>query len=363
MRKLSSLTNRTNTSLPARHATAHDLCFTIHDVMTKLLICGRNASVFQMSFALQDEADRLAFEQMDVFEWLDMSGRVDERADLLVTTVFPAVLSDMLHFIYESLETSRKGKLTIAYALLRKPLQESLSLLEYVVVDRAEFASRLAVNPVLLEGRAAGGVEQHNKRIQNVLDVLREQDRFDASYIAQLCYDNKSNDSFDGICQKAIHLFTKAPAILTEPMNINFIFSDIESAMTQWDYLYSRLPYLMVYMHLIVEYICGTIVKTDHVYVDDINRRISALVLLWWETVFPPYREAHLESFVDKTRSWLHLHCEKAGYRSPNRRDLIKMADTGAYPGEARASVAQRNLKYRLDAAACGSLGKPASEE
>jgi hypothetical protein len=325
--------------------------------MTQLLASGENASAFNMTFEFRDEADRSAFEKAnDAFEWLEQSRRVDEREALLVTTVFPAVLSDMLHCFYEALEVSRKGKLAIAFMLVRKPLQESLFLLESVIADRSDFAKKLSTDPVKLWSQTAGGVEVHAKRIQKVLDVLKEGHRFDAEYLAQLRYDKKAQDGFDGVCNKAMHLFTSHEAIRTEPLNINFIFSGMDSKLTQWSYFYSRLPYLLVYMHRIVEHVCATILPTDPVYLQDMDRRISALVLLWWDTVGSPYDEPHLENFVLKTRDWLFEHCREAGYRPPSRPDLVKMADTGAYPGESQAKLAKRNMHFTLAAAASGSL-------
>lgn len=118
---------------------AHQLCFIVHDVMTQLLVSGEKASAFSMTFNFRDEEDRAAFEKADdIFVWLEQSRRVDEQAAFLVTTVFSAVLSDMLHCFYEALEVSRKGKLTFSFMLVRKPLQESLYLLESVLADRSD---------------------------------------------------------------------------------------------------------------------------------------------------------------------------------------------------------------------------------
>jgi hypothetical protein len=357
MRRYSSLTRRTNTHLPAAFRAAHQLCFIVHDVMTHLLVSGERASAFTTAFEFRDEADRLAFEEADdVFVWLEQSRRVDERITLLITTVFPRVLSDMLHCFYEALETSRKGKLTLAFMLVRKPLQESLFLLESVIADPRDFAEKLIVDPVKLWSQGAGGVEVHTKRIKKVLDLLGEGNRFDAEYIAQLRYDKTAQDGFDGICNKAMHLFTNHPAIRTEPLNINFIFSTIDSMRTQWSYLYSRLPYLLFYMHRIVEHVCASIAPTLPDYLWDMDRRISALILLWWDTVEPPYAEPHLEDFVLKTRDWLVDHCRAAGYRAPRRRDLPKMASTGAYPGEPANKIAERNRLFTIAAAVTGSL-------
>ena len=86
------------------------------------------------------------------------------------------------------------------------------------------------------------------------------------------------------------------------------------------------------------------------------DRRISALVLLWWDTVEPHYAEPHLENFVLKTRDWLSEHCREGGYHAPRPRDLAKMANTGAYPGEPQAETDERVRQFSLAAAASGSL-------
>ena len=356
MLQFSSFMDRRNTHLPESYWTAHQLCFIIHDVMTQALVSGEKCSVFRTTFKFRDDADHAAFEKADdVFVWLEQSRRVDERAALLVTTAFPAVLSDILHCFYEALETSRKAKLTISFMLVSKPLQESLYLLESVIADRSDFAEKLTFDPVKLWSQTGGGVEVHAKRIQKVIDALGEGDRFNAEYIAQLRYDKKAQDGFDGICNKAMHLFTNHDAIRTEPLNINFIFSGMDAKLTQWSYLYSRLPYLLAYMYCIVEHVYASIIPTDPVYLQDMDRRISALVLLWWETIEPPYKEPHLEKFVLTTRYRLFEHCREAGYRLPNRLDLETMADTGAFPDEPQAKVAERNLRYSQAAEVSGS--------
>ena len=98
----------------------------------------------------------------------------------------------------------------------------------------------------------------------------------------------------------------------------------------------------------------ASIALTHPVYLWDMDRRISALLLLWWETIDPPYDEARLRDFVENTRDWLNEHCRSAGYRTPGRRDLFKMADTGAYPGETRDKIAERHREFARAAATAG---------
>jgi quinol monooxygenase YgiN len=203
----------------------------------------------------------------------------------MVAVVFPAILSDMLHCVYEVLETSRKAKLNVSYMLLRKPIQENLYVLEAVIADRAGFARKLTEDPIQLWSQGAGEREAHTINIATVLKVIGDDGRFDAGYLAQLRYDKSTEDGFDGICNKAIHLFTSHPAIATEKLNINFIFSDWESKETQWAYIYSRLPYLLAYAYQIVEYVCAGISPTAPEYLDEVQRRIAAHAILWGQTL------------------------------------------------------------------------------
>ncbi|WP_147306427.1 hypothetical protein [Methylovirgula sp. 4M-Z18] len=362
MDEYSSLSNRTNTRLPADHWAAHQLCFVIHDVMLQSLISGRQASIFSGHIKFRDEEDRASFEgATDIFDWLENSNREDDRADLLVNLVFPNLLGDMFDCLYEALETSRKGKLTVSFMLLRKPLQECLFLLESMVIDRHDYAGKLATNPLQLWSQRGHDLDAHTKRITKVLEILGESERFDANFLAQLRYDKSAPDGFDGVCNKAMHLFTGHKAIQTAPLNVNFIFSEYNEKLTQWAYLYSRLPYLLAYLHCVVEHIYATIALTTPAYIEDMNRRIAALVVLWWEGVKPPHDEPRLHTFFHHTQAWLHNHCSKQGYRPPGHADLLRMADSGAYPGEAEDEVAERQQQFVQAAISCGSAQQETS--
>ncbi len=335
--------------LPESYDIAHDMCFVIHDVIVAILKSGEEGSFFNSKINFEDDADRISFENSkDVFDWLENKNRIEDRAEILKRTVLPAVLSDMMHCIYEALETSRNAKLNISYMLIRKPIQESLYLLEALVVDKFDFSEKLATEPLKLRAQKVGGVDVHYQRIQKVLEKIGENHRFDASYLAQIRYDKSKEDSFDGICNHAMHLFTEHEAIRTDPLNINFIFSGWESKLTQWSYLYSRLPYVLFYIHRVVEYVVADIAPTDPEYLHDVDRRISALTLLWWEYLEDDYKTEQSEKLVKETRNWLNAHCLSVGYSSPNEGDLIKMSSSGAYPSESIVKVKIRNLRYSL---------------
>jgi len=354
--KFPSIESRTGTFLPTKYWLAHEFCFFLHDVMARLLVSGERASIFTVPFTLKNEDEAEALEKADdIFDWIEQYRSPQEKAAVLATHSFPAVLSDMLHFIYEALETSRKAKLIVSYTLLRKPIQESLYVLEAVSMDREEFSQKLSEDPLKLWSQGAGGRDAHVKNIATVLNALGGDGQFNADYLAQLRYDKSADDGFDGICNKALHLFTGHKAIATEKMNINFVFSNWDSKETQWAFLYSRLPYVLAYTCQIVEHICSDIRKTVPEYLDEIQRRTAAFAILWGPTIDDDYHTPHLETFVAKNRLWLDLHCQKLGFRIPTENDLIQMIATGKMPGESRWTRWRRTRQFQIRAEASES--------
>ncbi|CAD6880282.1 hypothetical protein [Methylomonas albis] len=319
--------------------------------MVQILRSGEEGGFFITTIDLLEDEDQELSKANDIFVWLANKNRTNDRANILVSMIFPAVLSDALHCVYEALECSRKAKLGISYMLIRKPLQENLYILESIILDKLSFAETLAIDSLKLRHKNAGGVEGHRKRISQVLNILGEEKRFDPLYLAKLRYDKSFEDSFDGICNLAMHLFTEHPKIRTDNLNINFIFSGWDQKLTQWAYLYSRLPYLLFYMHLLVEYITERIAPTSKEYLDDISRRISASIILWWECLDEQYQSTQLKVFFQETEKWLNLHCLENGFPTPSTDDLQSMSKIGSFPGEPTFAAEKRNTKYYLHAA------------
>lgn len=342
--------NKTIQRLPEQFDIAHKLCFTIHDILLQALESGDKAEIFKHTIAFDSEIGKRELDNSeDIFTWLENENRLEDRAKILKTTVLPAVLSDMLHCIYEALKTSEKAKLSVSYMLIRKPIQESLYLLESLVLDELNFAELMANDPLKLRPKNAGSVIAHQNRIEKVLKIINSSPCLNASYIAQLRYDKSSDDSFDGICNLAMHLFTENRYIKTEQLNINFIFSGWNQKLSQWSYLYSRLPYLLLYIHKVVEYLIQSIVPTSQMYLDEMHRRISALIILWGCTIKKSYKEAAaLETLFLDTETWINKHCQKSGYRVPNHKDLQRMAETGEYPNESLLSRGKRKIAYKI---------------
>ena len=357
---MNSLKGKSGTThLPKEFVHGHELCFLLHDYLAQIVVSAEQQGLLVERMVLRDDADRAALASADdVFAWLDATDRKVERAAVFRRVVAHRLLSDALHFVYEALESSRKAKLTVTYALLRKPLQESLFALEAIALDLDVFARDFVEDVLRLRSQKFGGAAAHTARIEKLVSEIDGGARFSAQYLAQLRYDKNAEDGFDGSCNKATHLITSADALRTEPMNLNFIFSDWDAKLSQWRFLYTRLPYLLEYMRCVVEHIYAEISPTDPAYLADLTARRNAGIILWSTGVSEDYRTEELRVFVEAARRDMKRDALARGSRIPSLRELERLRTHGAWPGESSLLVRARHLRYAALAAVSRRLAR-----
>lgn len=331
-------------TLPKVYEKNHHLCFLLHNIMTDIIVSGEKNKAFD-TYLPQSGLEPTS-DQECLIDSLQRADRDDERNTVIFSTAFPAILSDMMHCIYESLSAASKGKMSVAFMLIRKPIQESLFVLEEMLLDKKNFVRNLEEKQSHLEPRAVGSIDGHNERIANILESLGVKGVLDPGYIVQLRYDKSSEDSFDAISNKAMHLFTNHPSIKTENLNINFIFSGIKGLRSQWDYYYSRTPYLLFYMYLVIEHVLEQIAVTPEEYKLDMMRRISSNYVLASATIQQRYVTEQNNQLVNGLLGWLIQHCSEHNYPEPELGDLEKMALDGSFPKETQNSIRERAIVF-----------------
>ncbi|WP_332706212.1 hypothetical protein [Plesiomonas shigelloides] len=268
--------------LPDEFQDAHTTCMYMHDVMVEFLRSGEEKGAFYQEVSLEDHeiASLATVDDHDILDWLEKNGKFAHRDLVIRTLVLPAVLSDMLHCIFEALKTAEKGKMAVSFMLLRKPIQENLYLLEAMVINEVDFVLKLSEDPLFLRPKNGGGPDGHAKRIGKVLDRIGLINLINPEYLAELRYQKSSYDSFDRVCNQATHLFTEHKSIKTELLNINFVFSGAEQIYSQQRYLYTRLPYILCYTYYLFEYIASQVCPSPQEYIENINRRVMAYFLI-----------------------------------------------------------------------------------
>ena len=96
-----------------------------------------------------------------------------------------------------------------------------------------------------------------------------------ASDIYDFIFEYSNSDSLINMSNKALHpSTTRNKNNKTEIQNINFVFSTKESHISQWDYLYRRLPFLLMYLNEVLECVIFNHLKIENkIYIDRIAER------------------------------------------------------------------------------------------
>src|SRR5512135_2054302 len=120
--------------LPEQFQFSHEYALYLSDMLTSIVVEGERARIFEVEFALASEGQATeidGFSSEALLDWLASPGHEDVVAQVLFRQSIVALLVDFCHFVFEGLSCSRKGKLTVAYVLFRKPFKDSLFYLEW----------------------------------------------------------------------------------------------------------------------------------------------------------------------------------------------------------------------------------------
>lgn len=232
---------------------AHEYCLFLHDILVRLVVEGETKQIFRHRFNLASEADGEQIAQNsgdELVEWMKENGYDAVWREVARKHICVALLSDFCHFVYEALQCSRKGKLTVTFALLRKPLKENLFYFEWMLADPTDFADRFHIAPA--DGKSSLPLptdlskERRLEIVSGAMAKTKTGGYASPEFIYELRYDKKCAYGFEELFQKATHLITTF-TVYTEAENLNFIFSGDNERMTQWQGLYALLPIILMH--------------------------------------------------------------------------------------------------------------------
>lgn len=319
-----------NTHLPIELHDSYRLCMILHDEMLKLILNGIENNCFSINIPLNEKLKNdLNKSESHILNWLEKNNFITEKSLTISLVVLKATIEDMLLCLYESLEMARKGKMSLAFILIRKPIQENIFLVEDIILSFEEFSQKLENNPQKLHGTKfhtgenQKKMEAYTERTRKVLEETGGENLFNPSYIAQLRYDKSSEDSFDRICNKSMHLFTTAPSIKTEHMNINMVFSQLPQITTQFHFYFSRSVYLFSYIYHLVSFLGDQICPTSDEYKIHMKNVIGALTKMWFSQLSDRYKNTDIENFAH--------NITKQFQNDLPYRDCIEIIKTGKY--------------------------------
>jgi hypothetical protein len=271
--------------LPERFQFSHDYCLYLHDRLVRFLTHGESTRAFRVTLKFESEESAREFAEHDptrLFDFLERHQHIDTIGELLLKGLFPALLSDFCHFVFESLSCSRKAKLTVAYALLRKPLRENLHYLEWLLVDPSGFLTTFYnEEPSQFAIDQSHDPQRRKDLISRAVTSLPHIEGFDAEWIYDARYNKNAHFSFDALSNQAIHLITTRPSIRTARQNFNFLFSNQEALESQWLHIYTVLPYLLRYTVEICEVLMTLVMKEPMDDFEEVSLHRSIGFLAW----------------------------------------------------------------------------------
>lgn len=295
--------------VPPRHWKAHEFCFFLHDSLVQLLVEYESSGAhnwvteaFQTILAERGIKDG----KIDILSFMKEHNLVEPYRHHLISHLVLALTSDMLHFLYEALSCFEKRKFSVAFSLLRKPLKENLLFLSWLLGNEDDFLERFAAhNYQTLNGV---GKDRQIEIFAAAIKKLATADAFDANLIRDIIYSKNHDAGFEPIWQRATHLITSQGELLkTKDYTINFIF---ESPTTEhyFDRLYSKLPYLLIFVTQVTLECFGLILKVN-------EKTFSHLVITTmgcYEALFLRSRSQPIARMLNKTlESFLKcIHCE-----------------------------------------------------
>lgn len=252
MREPLSISEYDETYLPEDYHFSHNVAVSLHDDLVEIL---KDKSIqkklnFKVTFK---EGDKLPKDnQEDIITWLIENGQ-KEIADKIVSgNLIMALISDICHFVYQSLHSAKNHKLSVAYSLTRKPFLENLLLIEQMLIDEKEFLKKFESNPENFDpGKVKDDEKKHliKQSIEKIKVLL-----LNSEIIYEVRFDKKSEKGFYAMCNLATHLVTtRHPTFKTESLNLNFIFSREDEWETQLDHYYFFFPYLLLYTTEVVD--------------------------------------------------------------------------------------------------------------
>ncbi len=125
--------------LPKKYYKINNICAIIYDQLTEIFSedIYKELNKTEIKSSENENFDEyLKRNKIHVLDWLKTNQRNDELETILTKHIALSVISDFVNFIFESLYCAQRGKMIVAYALLRKPFTDELLILEQLLVDK-----------------------------------------------------------------------------------------------------------------------------------------------------------------------------------------------------------------------------------
>ena len=274
--------------LPKKFHQQHNISVVLYDFLVDILKKPRYKGLTSTGIPLDNGSKKIINKinkgGIHILDYLESSNRKTEIVTVLTKHVFTSVLHDMASFIYESLSCARRGKMSVAYALLRKPLTDELIILEQLLIDKEDFIDRFYFQGTLKLYDPSAKNLKHDKLIQIISKAIEKVGLigpFFSSLVYDLRYNKGSVSGLNGMMNHGHHIVTDDKNYKTEDKNFNFVFSVEEDYHKYWDHYYYFVPYLLIYLSCIVDRLAHSLVNVNSEYASQREFKRYLSMLFW----------------------------------------------------------------------------------
>jgi hypothetical protein len=251
------------TRLPKPFHFVNNICAYLYDQLTEIL--SDPYYLGMASTTVNDESGvlnkTLEEDELHPFDALKKLGLTDELEISVSKHVVMSIIADLVNFVYESIVIAQKGKLGVAYALLRKPFTDQLLILEQIVADRKDFIDRYFHDgdPQKYDPSAANldrkkVIEESVKKLKSLL--------YSPEFIYELRYDKSSERGLNSFTNHALHIVTNHKHYKTENQGLNFTFPlNDEDMFDFYNHYYSSVSVLLNYLAAVVDHIVFELIE------------------------------------------------------------------------------------------------------
>lgn len=228
--------------LPKEYHSVHKACFELVGQIEEFVV-GKEYQFLRVTQSpLTDMEKNQLLESGDIWDFLK-THREEQFYTLLRKQLILGLLMDFCYFMQESLECSKKMRLVVSYALLRRPLVDNLKILLRTLLD-ADFYDNFIEKD---DYDPASMKEEDLKEFLKATDNFRMIKPITGDFIYECIYEKNNPVSIVNLSNRAIHPVTTRPWNKTGAMNCNFMFVTQEDNKVLWEQYYAYLPSILIF--------------------------------------------------------------------------------------------------------------------
>lgn len=253
--------------LPRDYHFINNVCAHLYDLIGEVITDDYYLNMANTDVEFNDANDKLKElindDSIHSLDALLKAGRNDEIEIIVTKHVLMSIIADFSNFIYESIIIAQKGKMSVAYALLRKPFTDQLLILEQILVDRKDFIERYfhigdpkGYDPSSRDLDKKALIEKALLKLNNPF--------FQPEEVYELRYDKASDIGINSYTNHALHIVTNDKNYKTENQGLNFTFpleeDDIDGFLFHY---YHAVSMLLLYTSSVVDKIVFDLIKNE----------------------------------------------------------------------------------------------------